>query len=128
MRKFLTIAPIALAAAAVLSTPASAASIDTPAKLRAEIAQLDRQAEGNRRGISQRESASLERQVDQLQRLYSQYARGGFTRTELRTLSARVDTVRDNLAAQKFDRNGHRGQDSRGPDRDGRYDRDDRRR
>lgn len=114
MRKFLIAAPLALAAAAVLSTPAAAASFDSPAKLRAEISRLDRQAEASRRGISQRESAALERQVDQLQDLYARYARGGFTRTELRTLGARVDTVRANLAAQKFDGNAHRGDGHRG--------------
>lgn len=128
MRKFLFAAPLALAAAAVLATPASAASVDSPGRLRAEISRLDRQAEASQRGISQRESARLERQVDQLQNLYARYARGGFTRVELTALGARVDAVRANLAAQKFDRNDHRGPNDRSHDRDERHDRGDHRR
>jgi beta-lactamase class A len=125
MRKLTIALPFALAAAAVLATPAAAASFASPGQLRAEINQLDRQANEQRRGISPRESQQLERQVDQLQNLYARYARGGFTRTELNTLGARVDAVRTTLRAQKFDRNGHRGIDGR-TDRHDRYDRNDR--
>lgn len=122
MRKFILAAPLALAAAAVLATPASAASVTSPASLRAQISALDHQADAGRRGISPREAAGLNRQVDQLQDLYARYARGGFTRVELNTLGARINAVRANFAAQKFDRNDHRGPDGRS---DGRHDRDD---
>ena len=52
MKKILTAVPLALAAAAVLATPASAASPLNAGKIRAEIQQLDRQVD-RMRGLSE---------------------------------------------------------------------------
>lgn len=126
MRTFIIAAPLALAAAAAVTSPAAAASWNSPAQLRAEINQIDRRidqlqrASGVSGGISGREAHKLERQVDQLHDLYGRYARGGFTRGELNTLGARVDAVRAQLRAERRDGNDHRGLD-------GRHDRDHRR-
>lgn len=118
MKKFLIAAPLALAAGAIVATPASAAPFANAGQLRAEIAQLDRQVD-NLRGVSPREEQRLERQVDQLQRLYRDYARNGFSRTELQRLDGQVNTVKAQLFAQAHDRNGRF-------DRFDRFDRNDR--
>lgn len=76
-------------------------------ELRSEIRQLDRQidrAQATRR-ISSREAAGLHRDVDGLQRLYANYARGGFTNGELRSLQNRVDQVERNLNKELRDTN-----------------------
>jgi hypothetical protein len=121
MRKFLIGAPLALAAAAVLSTPAAAQmrgsdhgrdySRNDGRELRGEIAQLDRQVDQaqNRRLISNREAQRLDREVNQLERLHAQFARGGFTRTELRTLNQRIDSVQRMVSREINDRDGRRG-------------------
>ena len=44
-KKFLIAGPLALAAGALLVTPASAASFSNPGQIRAEIQQLDRQVD-----------------------------------------------------------------------------------
>ncbi|MGC1269623.1 MAG: hypothetical protein WA842_03390 [Croceibacterium sp.] len=113
MRKFIIAAPLALAAAIAVASPASAASFNNPGQIRSEINQLDRRIDQLQRGpgISGREAQKLERQVDQLHDLYARYARGGFTRGELNTLGARVDAVRAQLRAERFDHNDHRGQE-----------------
>lgn len=105
-KKFLFAAPLALAAGALLSTPASAARFNSASQIRAEIVQLDRQVD-RARGLSGREEQQLERKVDQLQALYRSYARNGLTRGEINALSARIDSVRDQLFRQSNDRNGH---------------------
>ncbi|HYD26007.1 MAG TPA: hypothetical protein VEB68_14565 [Croceibacterium sp.] len=127
MKKFLIAAPLALAAGAVLATPASAATLHA-GQIRSEIAQLDRQVD-RANGLSRAESVRLERQVDQLQSLYQRYARRGFNRDELQTLNARIGSVkaalhttsrdRDNRGG-RTDRNGHNDRDDHGTDRDGR--------
>lgn len=134
MRKFIIAAPLALAAAVIVASPASAASFSNAGQIRNEINQLDRRIDQLQRGpnafggISGREAQKLERQVDQLHDLYARYARGGFTRGELNTLGARVDAVRAQLRAERFDRNDHRGQEQhRERDHDDRYGRYDRR-
>lgn len=119
MKKFLIAAPLALAAGAIVATPASAAPFANAGQLRAEIAQLDRQVD-NLRGISPREEKRLEAQVDQLQRLYRDYARGGFTRSELQRLEGQVNTVKAQIFAQSHDRNGRFDRNDHGRDhRDG---------
>jgi len=104
MKKFLLAAPLALAAGAVLATPASAAPFNNAGQIRSEIAQLDRQV-GRTPGLTRSETQRLERQVDQLQDLYQRYARGGFTRNELQTLGSRVDAAKSQLFARGHDRN-----------------------
>jgi len=128
MKKFLTAAPLALAAVAAFTTPASAAERYNPGQIRSEIAQLDRQVD-QLRGLSPREEKRLESQVDRLQTLYRTSARGGFSRSELRQLDIQLSAVRARIDAQAHDRNGrndrgddhrdgdHRDGDHRGPDR-----------
>lgn len=119
MKKFLIAAPLALAAGAVLATPASAAPFNNAGQIRSEIAQLDRQV-SRTPGLTRSETQRLDRQVDQLQDLYNRYARGGFTRGELQTLGSRVDAVKSQLFARghdrndRFDRDGRDGRDNHG--------------
>ena len=65
MKMLFLAAPLALAAGALLGSPASAQSWNRgyPGQLRAEIAQLDRQIDRTR-GLSNREERVLERRVD----------------------------------------------------------------
>jgi hypothetical protein len=108
-RKFLLAAPLALAAGALLTSPASARGWqDNAGQLRAEIAQLDRQVDRNR-GISNREERALEQRVDRLQGLYRSYARYGFTRNEARSLQREIASVRVAIQRQSRDRNDHAG-------------------
>lgn len=116
MKKILTAVPLALAAAAVLATPASAASPLNAGKIRAEIQQLDRQVD-RMRGLSDREERRLESQVDRLDALYRSYARGGFTRSELQRLDSQVNAVKAQVYAQSRDRDGRFARN----DRDGRH-------
>lgn len=115
MKKFLIAAPLALAAGALLTTPASAARWNSASQIRAEIAQLDRQVD-RARGLSPREEQQLERRVDQLQSLYRSFARNGLNRAEIGALNSRIDTVRNQLARQANDRNGHNGRGWNGHD------------
>jgi hypothetical protein len=118
MKKLFLAAPLALAAGALLTTPASAASYKSPGQLRSEISQLDRQIDRSR-GLTSTEERQLERRLDQVQSLYSRYARNGFSRAELSVLSTRVDLIRNQLYRQANDRN----RDGRDWDhRDGRHD------
>lgn len=129
MKKFLIAAPLALAAVAAVATPASAAQWNDAGQIRAEIAQLDRQVD-RLRGLSPREEQRLESRVDRLQALYRDYARGGFSRSELQRLNGELSAVRNQVYAQANDRNGrydrhddhgryddHRGNDRGGNDR-----------
>ena len=111
MRKFLIAAPLALAAAVTLATPASAASaMQGGWQMGKEINQLDRQIERaqQRHAISWREATRLHREVDQLENLHTRYARGGFTRAELRILDSRIDSVKRQLRSERFDGNDRR--------------------
>jgi len=105
MKKLFLAAPLALAAGALLTTPASAATWNNPGQIRAEINQLDRQVD-HARGLSRSEEKRLEKQVDQLQKLYKTYARNGFTRGELNILSTRIDSVRNQLFRLSHNGNG----------------------
>jgi len=121
MKKFLLTAPLALASIAVLASPAAAAPYNS-GQIRNEIAQLDRQI-NNIRGLSPREEQRLENQVDQLQRLYKDYARGGFSRGELQRLDGQLSSVKAQIFAQSRDRNGRFDRND-GPGRDGHFDHD----
>jgi len=105
MKKFLIAAPLALVAGALLTTPASAASWNDARQIRAELNQLDRQID-RARGLSRSEENRLSNKVDQLQQLYSRYARNGFTRGELSVLNTRIDMVRNQLIRQSNNYNG----------------------
>jgi hypothetical protein len=93
------------------AVPTSAAVFySNGANVKAQIAQLDRQIDvaKARRQLTWQESASLEKQVDRLQKLYRSYSRNGLTRAELRTLDNQVDNVKRDLVRQSRDRNlGH---------------------
>jgi chromosome segregation ATPase len=98
----------ALAASLALgiAVPASAAAWNAPGQLRQQIAQLDRQidrAEANRT-ISRWEARQLDQRVANIRAMFNSYARGGFTRQELKNLDNRVDEVKRQLAIQKRDR------------------------
>jgi uncharacterized coiled-coil DUF342 family protein len=122
MKKIFLAAPLALALGSLLATPASAQGWNhaNPAQLRSEISQLDRQIDRTR-GLSNREERALERRVDQLQSLYRNYARGGFTRAEVQSLQREIASVRVAIQRQAHDRNNHPGGNNR-------YDRHDRHR
>jgi hypothetical protein len=62
-----------------------------------------------RRTISQREATGLRRQARDVQRLYSQYARGGLTRAEVMNLQQRVNSVRVALRMERRDWDNRRG-------------------
>lgn len=112
MKKLLLAAPLALAAGAMLSTPASAADWYDGRQIRAEINQLERQVD-RARGLSRNEEARLERQVDQLQKLYRNFARNGLSRGEVSALNSRINIVRNQLAKATNDHRGHFDRDYR---------------
>jgi hypothetical protein len=62
-----------------------------------------------RRTISQREATGLRRQARDVQRLYTQYARGGLTRAEVMNLQQRVNSVRVALRMERRDWDNRRG-------------------
>jgi hypothetical protein len=112
-KKLLLAAPLALAAGAMLATPASARGWDNGAgNLRAEIAQLDRLVD-HTRGLSNREERALQLRVDRLQNLYRSYARHGFTRAEVQTLQREIASVRVAIERQSHDWNNHPGRNHR---------------
>ena len=104
MKKLFLAAPLALAAGALLTSPASAASYKSPGQIRSEINQLDRQIDRSR-GLTSAEERQLTRRIDQVQSLYRTYSRNGFSRAELSVLSTRVDVIRNQLYRQANDRN-----------------------
>lgn len=114
MNKLFLAAPLALAAGALLTTPASAANWNNGRELRAEINQLDRQVD-RARGLSRSEENRLQNQVDQLQRLYRNYARNGLSRGEVSVLNTRIGMIRNQLFKlsnnwnDRNDRNGRGG-------------------
>jgi len=79
--------------------------------IRADIAGLNRAIDQAfaRRTISNREATSLKRDAVQVQRLYTQYARNGLTRSETLTLQNRVDRIHVALRAERRDRDNRRG-------------------
>jgi len=108
MRKILFAGPLALAAAAVLATPAYAAPfVHEGGQIRYQINQLDRQIDRAqaRHLLSPREANRLERQVSELRGLHANYQRGGLTRGEVRALNQRIDTVQKNIQREIADGN-----------------------
>jgi hypothetical protein len=105
MKKFLIAAPLALAAGALLTTPASAANWHDARQIRTELNQFDRQIDRTR-GLSRSEENRLQNQVNQLQKLYSRYARNGFSRGEISVLNTRLDMVRNQLFRFSYNGNG----------------------
>jgi hypothetical protein len=114
MKKIFLAAPLALAAASLLSSPASAQSWNygNAGNLRAQIAQLDRQVDRSR-GLSNREERALDHRVDRLQSLYRSYARHGFTRFEMQSLEREIASVRVAVERQSHDWNNHPGRNGR---------------
>ncbi|MFT4057810.1 MAG: hypothetical protein QM681_25140 [Novosphingobium sp.] len=118
MRKFTKIIAPALVAALGLAAVAPGIAEAAPRQqaarhydIRTDInglrANIDRAAA--RRTISQREATSLRRDVVNIQRTYSQYARGGLSAQETRVLGARVNTVYAKLRMERHDYDRHRG-------------------
>ncbi|WP_156840015.1 hypothetical protein [Novosphingobium aquimarinum] len=79
--------------------------------VRRDIKQLDRQIARahSRRAISTREARGLQREADQVKRLYAQYARNGLTARETRAIQNRIDRIQYALRAERRDRDGRRG-------------------
>ena len=73
--------------------------------IRSEINDLNRQINRaeERRTISKREANTLKRDVTQVQRLYTSYARNGLSRDETRTLQNRVDRIQSALKKHSRD-------------------------
>ncbi|PLK26343.1 hypothetical protein [Novosphingobium sp. TH158] len=71
-----------------------------------EIAQLERAVNrsDNRDRISEREAASLRREVAQLRYTYRSYARNGLTNREARILQNRIQNIRHHLQYERNDR------------------------
>ncbi|MBB4858207.1 hypothetical protein HNO88_001526 [Novosphingobium chloroacetimidivorans] len=121
LTKIVVPALIAVMGAGTMAVPAQAqaygrhdAGHATPVRnsnIRADINGLNRDIDRAfaRRTISNREATSLKRDAIQVQRLYQQYARNGLTRTETRTLQARVDRIHVALRAERRDRDNRRG-------------------
>lgn len=79
--------------------------------VRSDINQLDRQIARaqSRRTISNREARGLQRDANQVKRLYAQYARNGLTAREAQAIKIRVDRIQFALRAERRDRDGRRG-------------------
>ena len=102
------VAPALLSLAAVgIALPATAATFSNGNDLRRDISQLNNQIgrmQATHR-ISGREAAKLDARVDRLGQAWRSYARGGFDRGEVRSLSAQIDAVKRDLARQTYDHN-----------------------
>lgn len=113
------IAPALIASLAIGAAPASAQAWRGGDNYREQIKQLDRQIDRaeDRRLITKREADKLERSVDQLQRQHENYARGGLSRDERRTLDLRISKldreIKYEIAKGNKDRNDHRKHDDR---------------
>ena len=113
MRKL--IISITIAAATLASVPASAQTWRLrPAirdQIQSDINQLDNQIARatQRKRISPREATGLRRDARRLQRTYNQYARNGLTRSEVATLEARSNALRQRLRLERRDWDGRRG-------------------
>jgi hypothetical protein len=79
-------------------------------QIRADINNLNRNIDRaiTRRTISNREATGLRREVAEIQRLYTQYARNGLTQTEQRTLRNRVDRIENVLRNERRDNDNRR--------------------
>lgn len=112
MRKLTFAATAALAMAATFATPAAAAPNwhTNGAEIRRDISQLDNRIDRalKNRTISRVEAQRLQRNVDELQRLYSVYSRNGLSRSEIQTLQIRIDRVQQQLRHERRDWNNHR--------------------
>ena len=111
MRKLTFAASAALALAATVATPAMAApNWHNGNEIRRDISQLDNRIERalHNRTISRIEAQRLQRNVDQLQRLYSIYSRNGLSRAEVQSLQIRIDRVEQQLRNERNDWNNHR--------------------
>lgn len=138
MRKFLV--SVALLSAAAVAAPASAqyypqnygnqygydrydrydrAGNNIIRQVRNLEERIQRAAQGGR--IDRREAWRLDREADQIERLFYRYRRGGFTQGEHRDLQLRIRNLR---AQFRWERRDERRDDRW--DRDDRYDRDDR--
>lgn len=81
------------------------------AQIRQDIASLNNAIDraAARRTISPREANGLRRQARDVQRVYTQYRRGGLDRREVRDLQQRVNSVRVSLRMERRDWDGARG-------------------
>ena len=84
-------------------SPASAATFNNGAHLRAEINQLDRRIDiaQARHRIGGREAARLSQQVRALRQDWRAFSRGGFTYAETGVLDRKIERVRARLIRQQ---------------------------
>ncbi|MEP2735871.1 MAG: hypothetical protein ABJP34_06195 [Erythrobacter sp.] len=97
--KFTIALPLAIGAGLLSATPANAATYNGASEIRAELRQLDRQV-NRMHGLTYREEARLERRIDNVQALQRRYARNGYSRTELRTLKSKVNSIKATIRFQ----------------------------
>lgn len=83
----------------------------THSDIRADIAALGRDIDraAARRTISRKEANGLRRDLNQLQRSYTRFARDGLTRGEVRALESRVQSLRFALRSERRDTDRRRG-------------------
>jgi len=107
----LLISALAVAGTMVVAAPASAAHYNGYTQIQGQIGQLaDLIARARHRGtISPREANGLRRQAVTLQRNYHVLARNGLTRREFALLQRQVQQIRYNLRVERRDVDRRRG-------------------
>ena len=113
MRKLTKIVAPALFASLALGAAMPAQAYPTHngnASIASEIAQLQRAVNRSDRRdrISEREAASLQRDMWRLKQQYRAFSRNGLSRHEYRILDRRIDTIRAKLQVERHDRDRHR--------------------
>ncbi|MFV0644402.1 MAG: hypothetical protein ACK5NN_07870 [Sphingomonadaceae bacterium] len=126
--RFRIAAPLIAASLALgLSVPASAApgshdrsrsyswTQERAQDIRQDIRQMDRQINRalSRNAISYRQANRFEDRLNTLQRTYREFARGGFTRQELRILDRRVDALQMQIRREMVNSHKQARNDSR---------------
>lgn len=106
-RKLIAVPAVLAALAAAAPVAAQQYGRTDGDALRRDIAQLEQRLDrlDDTRRISGREEERLDRSVANLKRTWSNYARGGFSQSERRTLAAQIQRVRYDLDRQANDRN-----------------------
>lgn len=151
MRKFL-LSAIALSTVATVATPAAAQyyqsrnqgygqgygqnygqgyGYQNGQNIEQQLANLSQRVQRSfeRRQISGNEARRLQREIDQVDRLFDRYARNGLTGYERQDLQNRVQNLRQQVRYERqegrYDRRDDRNDDRRYDRNDRRYDRDD---
>lgn len=88
-----------------------ASSQSRSAAINHRINELERAVNRNdgRNRISEREAASLRREVRELSQQFHRYDRNGLSKSEYRTLERRIERIRARLHVERHDRDRHPG-------------------